>query len=520
MYAPAVSSDADSGLAGTGAGRERVRPGLSFATKRTSRLRAWSRPVARVVPVLLFVLGGVSCAHPRPEAGAGRIPSSPQDEAFLETIEERTFRYFWDLSDPRTGLTPDRAPTRSFVSVGAIGFALTAYPIGVERGYVARDAAADRTLRTLEFLWRAPQDSAVVGSTGYRGFFYHFLETGTGRRFENVELSTMDTALLVAGALISGTYFDRADPGEGRIRALADSIYLRVDWRWAQTRPPTIVLGWTPENGFLPYDWRGYDEAMLLHILALGSSSHPPAGDLWSAWVQGYRWGSFQGYEHLGFAPLFGHQYTHCWIDFRGIQDAYMRRRGIDYFENSRRAVYAQHAYAKANPMEWSEYGERCWGLTACDGPLDRTLEIDGRTRQFHTYWARGASFTEVNDDGTISPSAVAGSIVFAPEIVLPTLRSMRERFGDPLFSKYGFVDAFNPTLKAQVDVHHGRVDPTLGWFDTDYLGIDQGPILIMIENYRTGFVWKTMRRSPVVARGLRAAGFSGGWLDSLGAPR
>src|SRR2546426_4887450 len=197
---------------------------------------------------------------------------TPRAMAFLDTLEERSFRYFWDLSDPETGLTPDRAPTPSFVSVGAMGFALTAYPIGAERGYISRAAAAERVLRTLSFLWSAQQDSAASGVTGYKGFFYHFLDPKSGTRFEKVELSTMDTALLLAGALFCQSYFDRDDPGEARIRALADSVYSRVDWTWAQPRPPTIALGWTPESGFLPYDWRGYNEALLLHVLALGRS--------------------------------------------------------------------------------------------------------------------------------------------------------------------------------------------------------------------------------------------------------
>ena len=442
------------------------------------------------------------------------------ETAFLDSLEERTFHYFWDLTNPKTGLTPDRWPTRSFASVGAIGFALTGYPIGVERGYVSREAAGDRALATLRFLWNAPQDSTISGSSGYRGFFYHFLEPSTGHRFKDVELSTMDTALLVAGALCCETYFDRKSALEDSIRSLAAVLYRRVDWKWAQVRPPTIALGWTPETGFLPYDWRGYNESMLLHILALGSPTHPVMGDVWNAWVQGRRWGSFYGYEHVGFAPLFGHQYTHCWIDLRGIGDEYARKHGIDYFENSRRAVLAQQAYAMANPMGWVGYGERGWGLTAGDGPIDRTVEIGGKAREFHTYWARGASFTEVNDDGTLSPSAVAGSIPFAPEIALPTLASMRQTYGDRLFSTYGFLDGFNPTLKIPVDVHHGRVDPALGWFDTDYLGIDEGPILIMIENYRTGLVWSLMRRNEAVVRGLKAAGFRGGWLEPFGSDR
>jgi hypothetical protein len=193
-----------------------------------------------------------------------------------------------------------------------------------------------------------------------------------------------------------------------------------------------------------------------------------------------------------------------------------MRERGIDYFENSRRAVYAQQAYSVANPGGWSGYGPHFWGLTACDGPVERTLEIGGTPREFHTYWARGASFTGVNDDGTVSPSAAAGSIVFAPEIVIPTLISIRQTYGDQIFSTYGFFDALNPTLKLEIPVQHGRVDPEFGWFDTDYLGIDQGPIVAMVENYRTELIWRTMRRNPHIIRGLRAAGFTGGWLDTL----
>jgi hypothetical protein len=452
-----------------------------------------------------------SAAQKTPASASARV--SAQEAAFLDTLERRTFAYFWELSDARTGLTPDRAPTRSFISVGAVGFALTAYPIGVERGYISRVQGRERVLATLRYLWQAPQVSSSQ-STGYRGFFYHFLVPETGRRFEQVELSTMDTALLLGGVLFCESYFDRHEQTEISIRAYAESLYRRVDWRWIQPRPPTIALGWSPENGFLPYDWRGYNEAMLLHILALGSPTHAVAPETWNAWTSGYRWGTFNGYEHVGFAPLFGHEYSHVWIDFRGIRDAYMRAKGIDYFENSRRAAYAQRAYAVANPEGYAGYGESLWGLSACDGPLDGTVDVNGRRRAFHTYWARGASFTAVNDDGTITPTAAGGALPFAPEIALPTLMAMREAYGDNLFSTYGFLDALNPTLKQKVDLHHGRIDPSLGWFDTDYLGIDEGPILAMAENYRTGLVWRYMRRNPHIVRGLRAAGFTGGWLE------
>jgi hypothetical protein len=286
-----------------------------------------------------------------------------------------------------------------------------------------------------------------------------------------------------------------------------------------QPRPPSLGHGWTPEAGFLPYDWGGYNEAMLVYLMALSSTTHPVPPETWAAWTAGYRWGTFHGQEHLGFAPLFGHHYTHVWIDFRGIQDAAMRARGLDYFENSRRATLAQRAYAIANPGGWAGYDSLSWGLTACDGPVEGQFDAGGRRREFHTYWARGASHTRVDDDGTLAPTAAGGSIAFAPEVVVPALMAMRRRGGAPLFSTSGFVDAFNPTFRLDVPVQHGRVDPERGWFDTDYLGIDQGPILAMIENHRSGLVWRVMRRNPHVVRGLRAAGFTGGWLDAAGAP-
>lgn len=438
----------------------------------------------------------------------------------MDTLERRTFGFFWDLTNPANGLTPDRWPTQSFCSVAACGFALTAYPVGVERGYVTRAAARRRVLDTLRFFWSAPQDSASPASIGYKGFFYHFLDMKTGHRFEKVELSTIDTALLMAGVLCCQGYFDGPDAEEADIRALADSLYRRVDWRWAQVRPPTLVLGWTPEQGPLPYDWRGYDEAMILQVMALGSPTHPATGDVWGAWTAGYKWGDFQGQTYLGFAPLFGHQYSHVWIDYRGINEPWLQAKGIDYFENSRRATLAQRAYAVANPGGWADYGDSLWGLSACDGPLDGKLTIDGREREFHTYEARGASHDRVTDDGTITPTAAGGSIAFAPEVVLPTLMAMRARYGEPLFGRYGFLDALNPTLKTATAVHHGRVDPRLGWFDTDYLGIDQGPILLMTENLRTELVWRTMRKNPYLVAGLKRAGFTGGWLDAAPGPR
>src|SRR5690606_5324822 len=291
------------------------------------------------------------------------------------------------------------------------------------------------------------------------------------------------------------------------------SIYRRVDWTWAQPRPPLVTMGWYPEKGFHHLGWRGYNEAMLLYVLALGSPTHPVDTTAWSEWTSTYAWGSFEGREQLGFAPQFGHQYSHVWIDFRGIQDAYMRGRGIDYFENSRRATLSQRDYGRRNPDGWVAYSDSIWGWTASDGPADATLMVGGRQRQFFTYRARGVSFTEIVDDGTVVPTAAGGSIPFAPTETVGALLAMRRTNGDPLFSTYGFLDAFNPTFTSTGPLQHGRMVTGVAWFDTDYLGIDQGPILIMAENYRTGLVWRYMRRHPAIILGLERAGFTGGWL-------
>jgi hypothetical protein len=465
--------------------------------------------------LLLFAATVLGCGAPSSSEDTGAAALTPAQSAFLDTLSRRSFDYFWELTDPATGLTPDRAPTRSFSSIAAIGFALTAYPVGVERGWISRDAARERVLTTLRFLWRLPQGDAPSGMGGFHGFFYHFLNPGSGTRFQQVELSTIDTSILLLGALFCGQYFSRTDPGESEIRALADSLYRRVDWTWIQPRPPLVSMGWTPEEGFHTYDWKGYDEAMLLYVLALGSPTHPIDAAAWPAWTTTYQWGAFEGREQVGFAPLFGHQYSQVWIDFRGIQDAWMRAHGLDYFENSRRATLSQRDYAIANPMHWTGYDSLSWGLSASDGPADVTLDFNGQPRRFQTYAARGASHTEVRDDGTITPHAAGGSIAFAPEVVVPTLMAIRSRLGDNIFSRYGFLDAYNESFTFDVAVQQGRIVPGRGWFDTDYIGIDVGPTLLMTENLRSGLIWKLMRTEPSIRRGLLRAGFSGGWLGA-----
>jgi len=483
------------------------------------------RPLLRS-RLLLFLgaalaLFGSACALTTEAPRQAAHVLSEVEAAFLDTVQARTFQWFWDTATD-DGLVPDRWPRRTFSSVAAIGFGLTAYPIGAERGYATRTQAAERVLTTLRFLWEAPQSTDSVDVTGYRGFYYHFLEMDTGRRFRTVELSTIDTALLMAGALFSQSYFEGNNDTEAAIRAYADSLYRRVEWTWFLTDEPLITMAWHPEGGggFGRARYQGYNEAMILYLLALGSPTHPVDPGVWDAYTSTYTWAEFYGQEHLNFSPLFGHQYSHVWIDFRGIQDAYMREKGIDYFENSRRATYTQQAYAVANPDGWKDYGETIWGLTACDGPAGVRLEVDGQERRFNTYWARGASAEHINDDGTLAPTAVGGSVPFAPEITIPALQAMRARYGGDLFAQYGFLDAFNPTFTfTDVDLGHGRIVPGKGWFDTDYLGIDQGPIVAMIENHRSGLIWETMKRNPYVVRGLQRAGFTGGWLAGRALP-
>ena len=444
-------------------------------------------------------------------------PPRPELPPLFRDIEKRTFQFFWDTTNERNGLTPDRYPSRPFASVASIGYALTAYPIGIENGWVSRTQAVDRTLTTLRFLRDIPQGPQRTGKGGYKGFYYHFLDMQQGHRYDSwVELSSVDTALLMMGVLFAQAYYDSDDPREREIRRIADQLYRKVDWTWLQQREPLISMGWFPESGFIVHDWMGYNEAMLLYVLALGSPTHPVSPDAWTVWTRTYDhdWGVYYGQEYLSFGPLFGHQYSHVWIDYRDIQDQYMRERGIDYFLNSRRAALAHREYAIANPMKWKDYGENVWGLTASDGPQNTRQIYRGEEREFRHYSSRGAGLRENFDDGTIAPTAAISSIVFAPEVVIPATEEMHRRYGDYLYSSYGFLDSFNPSFDFEIPLKTGRLVPGKGWVASDYIGIDQGPILAMIANYRNEFVWSVMKKSPYIRKGLEQAGFRGGWLS------
>jgi len=435
---------------------------------------------------------------------------------FYADIERRTFRWFWDHANRKNGLVPDRWPSPSFSSIAAVGFALPAYAIGVERGWCARAEARDLTLTTLRFFWNAPQGRDLSGSTGYAGFFYHFLDMESGRRFRNTELSSVDTAILLMGALFAGQYYDGDHPAEREIRGLAKTLYERADWNvFRSDGRPALSMGWRPESGLIADSWTGYNEAMLVNVLALGSPTHPGPPDLWKQWTAPYPqfWRGEGATRRLAFGPLFGHQYSHIFIDFRGIRDAAMREAGFDYFENSRREAYAQRAYCIANPMAWRGYSKDLWGLSACDGPGDFELPYRGQKRTFFGYAARGPiSEPDGRDDGTIAPTAALGCLPFAPEIVIPCADALRRRPG--LYGRYGFRDSFNPSFTyADVASRSGTVDPKNGWVAGDHLGIDQGPILLQAANYRADFLWRHMWRVPAIRRGLIRAGFRGGWL-------
>lgn len=447
------------------------------------------------------------------------------EQSLLEDLSARTFRFFWETANPDNGLVPDRYPTVTFSSIAAVGFALTAYGVGVKRGYITRGEARQRTLKTLRLFHDMPQGPGPRGTIGHKGFFYHFLHMDTGERWAATELSTVDTALFAAGALFAQSFFAGDHPEAAEIRDLAEQIYARIDWRWAQGDSPGVALAWRPETGFSAHDWSGYNEAMIVYLLGLGSPTHALDPSAWRAWAERYDelWGSHYDQEHLLFSPGFGHQYTHIWVDFRGITDRYMRARGLDYFENSRRAAFAQYAYAEENPMGWQGYGDGVWGLTASDGPGRARLEYQGEQRQFRGYAARGIGYPASHsalgashDDGTIAPTAAIASIVFTPELSIRAVRELRARYGKHIYSEYGFLDAFNPSFTFDVQLTHGRVIPGFGWVADDYLGIDQGPIILMLENYRSGFVWEVMRRNSHIRRGLERAGFRGGWLDAI----
>lgn len=422
------------------------------------------------------------------------------DDALLIGLQRSAFNYFNETVNRINGLVPDTSRDHSPVSIAVVGFALSAYPIGVERGWMTRTEATARSLAALRF-FAASDQSGSRQATGYKGFYYHFLDRETGIRVWDSELSMIDTALLIAGALTASCYFTANTPEELELRELVELLYRRIDWRWAQDDGDTIRQGWKPECGFLHYGWEGYSEAILLYVLALGAPAHPIEGDCYHAWTATYQWENVYGHDVLYAGPLFVHQFSHAWIDLRGIQDRFMREKHSDYFDNSRAATYVQREYAYRNPHEFVGYDTSCWGLSAGDGPSDDLPDVENQERRLFGYAARGVPFGP--DDGTLSGSAALGSLPFAPEIVLPTVRAMMQRY--PEIVKAGrLASGFNPTFAGP----DGRA-----WVSPGHYGLDQGIIVMMIENHRSQLIWRLLRDCPYVSAGLRRAGFTGGWL-------
>ena len=422
------------------------------------------------------------------------------DDELLDQFERAAFDYFLQEINPHNGLVADRTVHGAPASIAVVGFALSTYPIAVERGWMGRSEAATRTLVTLRFLLNSDQ-SGLPNATGYKGFYYHFLDIESGKRVWQSELSVVDTAFLITGVLAAKTYFNQRVQSETEICALADALYRRVDWRWAQNGKSSVAEGWKPECGFLHYGWEGYDEASILYVLGLASPTNPLSDDSFLTWTSTYQWENIYGNSFLYSGPLFTHEYSHAWIDFRGIQDAFMRDRKCNYFENTRRAIYVQREYARRNPHGFKGYDENCWGLTASDGPGNKTMKIDGRVRHFLSYAARGVPFGP--DDGSIAPSASLASLPFAPEISISAIRHLCEQYPE-VTRRYRLPSAFNPTMTEN--------DPR-GWISEGYFGLDQGMVVLMIENYRSQLVWNLMQKCPYIRKGLSRAGFKNGWL-------
>jgi hypothetical protein len=437
---------------------------------------------------LLLAICGTSEVFAGPTAVNGPTTFASDDD-FLDYVEHQTFNYFWVEANPNNGLVELRSDQPTTCSISAVGFGLSAIHTGISRGWVTRDQGRARVLAALQTLYNAPQGSNSSGFAGYHGWFYHHLDINTGLRKDTSELSSSDTALLMSGVLDAGQFFnDPTNADEATIRLLSANLFNRVDFRFLlNSNDNTVYLHWTPETGYSSGGYKGYNEVAELYLYGLGTTNNPLPPASWNAWVSGFNWTTYYGQSYAYISRLFCYQYSQCFIDFRGIADAYMRGKGSDYFENSRRASLAQQAYAIADPTGYSDYGSNEWGFTSCSGPAG-----------YGTYGAPGGL-----DDGTIAPTAATSSMPFAPEICLPTVKHLYFGYTNQLWTTEGFRDSVNVASN---------------WFCPNTLAIDEGPIVLMIENYRTGALWSRMLASPVVQRGLQQAGFTAPPPDTVNA--
>lgn len=455
--------------------------------------------LSRVILIALFIAAS-GCVRSQKVSfkSLGKInyPVTADETAMLDSIQYKTFLYFLNEHSPDKGIVKDRAAQWAPASIAATGFGIPSFAIGVERKWITREKAAEITLNMLKFFANSVQ-SADTNATGYKGFYYHFLRMNSGTREWKCELSSIDTGILMMGILFARNYYNLENEEEKQIRELSATLLGRMDWNFFQL-PPTgkhpncISMAWSPEGGLLNHGWSGYNEAVFLYILAAGTGMEN-VNKSYDSWLSTYEWETpYKGLSHVAFPPLFGHQFASVFIDFRGLGDKYMKEKGIDYFENSRRATYVQRQYAQENPKGWVGYDSLCWGFTACDGAGDK---YNFGNKKFDGYAGRGASGPNytISEDGTIAPYGPMSSLPFAPEIVFPTMKSMNEKYASKIWGKYGYYDSFNLTAN---------------WVDNDFIGIDEGPMLIMIENFRTGLVWDYVMKDPVIQTGLTKLGF------------
>ncbi len=405
-------------------------------------------------------------AQPRPLPPPSPVPRplSPQDDQFLEELEHNNFLFFWEQGNPQTGLIKDRCNVRAkdtsiAASVASTGFGLTAICIGEMRGYVSYSDARLRVIKSLNFLWHKLPT--------HRGFFYHFANINTGERLWDSEVSSVDTAILLCGVLTCHQHFQ-----DETIKQLAHAIFDRVDWTWLSEDTSLLPMGWTPEFGFLPYKWNYYSELMMIYLLGMGSSSHPLSSDVWFAWKRTIF--EYDGLRYVGsFAPLFIHQYSQAWFDFRDKKDRY-----ADYFQNSIIATDVHRRFCLELNPQFSDYSNALWGITASD------------SEKGYVVWGGPPAMGPI--DGTVVPCAPGGSLPFMPDATMRVLRTVHDHYPQAM-CRYGFVDAFNPLNE---------------WYDTDVIGIDTGITMLMAENARTGFVWDTFMKNPEAKRGMEIAGF------------
>ncbi len=421
--------------------------------------RQWLARLLAAVPVPALWAAGPSQPGVAP---AG--PISPEDDSFLDSVEKASFQFFWEQADPQTGLVKDRCNVRKpdtnvVASIAATGFGLSAVCIGQQRGWVSLPDARERVLTTLGFLWKKMPT--------HRGFFFHYANRSTGERTWESEVSSIDTGILLCGVLMCYQHFRNTE-----LRRLARDILARVDWTWLSEDTALLTHGWAPEIGFLPYRWDYYSENMMIYLLGLGSSTHPLQPEAWNAWKRVTF--EYEGVRYIGsYAPLFVHQYSQAWFDFRNKRDRY-----ADYFRNSVLATEVHRRFCIELGKQFPDYGPDLWGITSSD------------SKTGYVVWGGPPEIGPI--DGTVVPSAAGGSLPFLPEPCLRVLRNIRDHYGSA-WSRYGFVNAFNPLTK---------------WYDSDVIGIDTGITMLMAENLRTGYVWKTFMKNREAQRGFERAGF------------